>query len=106
MQRRVVIVVFPGFQPLDLAGPADVFGTAATGVEIVAVRAGGVPAGNGVTVTAGALGEVAGPIDTLLDDRRGPRAGARTAETLCRVFRRHWRISPGDHRRRFQSKEK
>ncbi|TMR96888.1 GlxA family transcriptional regulator [Nonomuraea basaltis] len=72
MQRRILIVVFPGFQLLDLAGPADVFATAgllAPGgyrVEVVAVRAGAVPAGNGVEVTAGALGEVTGPIDTLM----------------------------------------
>ncbi|MEO3790171.1 helix-turn-helix domain-containing protein [Nonomuraea sp. B10E15] len=32
-------------------------------------------------------------------------SGLGTPETLYRVFRRHWRISPGDHRRRFQSKE-
>ena len=28
MHRRVVIVVFDGFQLFDLAGPADVFATA------------------------------------------------------------------------------
>ncbi|MGN9839281.1 GlxA family transcriptional regulator [Nonomuraea sp. H19] len=71
MPRRVLIVVFPGFQLLDMAGPADVFGTAdllggGYRVEVVAVGAGAVPAGNGVVVTAGALGEVAGPVDTLL----------------------------------------
>ncbi|SDL14507.1 Transcriptional regulator GlxA family, contains an amidase domain and an AraC-type DNA-binding HTH domain [Nonomuraea maritima] len=71
--RRVLIVIFPGFQLLDLAGPADVFGTVAVlspedcyQVEVVAVRAGEVTASNGVTVTASALGEVAGPIDTVL----------------------------------------
>lgn len=73
MHRRVVIVVFPGFQLLDLAGPADVFSTAdllvpggAYRVEVVAARAGSVRSQSGVMVTAGALGEVAGPIDTLL----------------------------------------
>ncbi|MEV0228702.1 GlxA family transcriptional regulator [Nonomuraea sp. NPDC050786] len=73
MQRRVLIVVFPGFQLLDMAGPADVFATAdllvsAGGyrVEVAAVGGGPVPAGNGVTVTASALADVAGPIDTLL----------------------------------------
>ncbi|MGW0802761.1 GlxA family transcriptional regulator [Nonomuraea sp. NPDC002799] len=72
MQRRVLIVVFPGFQLLDMAGPADVFATAdliAPGsyrVEVAAVRAGAVRAGNGVEVTASALGEVDGPVDTLL----------------------------------------
>ncbi|GAA3206978.1 GlxA family transcriptional regulator [Nonomuraea helvata] len=73
MQRRVLIVVFPGFQLLDMAGPADVFATAdllVSGggyrVEVAAVGGGAVPAGNGVTVTASALADVAGPIDTLL----------------------------------------
>ncbi|MFG6197950.1 GlxA family transcriptional regulator [Nonomuraea sp. JJY05] len=73
MQRRVLIVVFPGFQLLDLAGPADVFATAALLapedgylVEVAAVRAGPVPSGNGIAVTAGALGEVTGPVDTLM----------------------------------------
>ncbi|MEQ4716059.1 GlxA family transcriptional regulator [Nonomuraea sp. B19D2] len=73
MQRRVLIVVFPGFQLLDMAGPADVFATAdllvpggGYQVEVAAVGGGAVPAGNRVTVTAAALGEVAGPIDTLL----------------------------------------
>ncbi|MEV4179450.1 GlxA family transcriptional regulator [Nonomuraea sp. NPDC049709] len=73
VQRRVLIVVFPGFQLLDMAGPADVFATAALfrprdgyRVELAAVRAGAVPAGNGVTVMAAALSEVTGPIDTLL----------------------------------------
>jgi transcriptional regulator GlxA family with amidase domain len=73
MQRRVLIVVFPGFQLLDMAGPADVFGLVALlspgdcyRVEVVAVRAGEVSAGNGVTVTASAISEVTGPIDTLM----------------------------------------
>ncbi|SEG82642.1 Transcriptional regulator GlxA family, contains an amidase domain and an AraC-type DNA-binding HTH domain [Nonomuraea solani] len=73
MQRRVLIVVFPGFQLLDMAGPADVFGTAALiapgggyRVEVAAPRAGAVAAHNGVAVTATALTEVEGPIDTLL----------------------------------------
>ncbi|MFC7587312.1 hypothetical protein ACFQYP_29045 [Nonomuraea antimicrobica] len=47
MQRRVLIVVFPGFQLLDMAGPADVFATAGLlapehpyAVEVVAPGAG------------------------------------------------------------------
>ncbi|WP_043639039.1 GlxA family transcriptional regulator [Nonomuraea candida] len=74
MQRRILIVVFPGFQLLDMAGPADVFGTASLllgeagyRVELVAPGEGGaVTAANGVTVTAAPLGEVTGAIDTLL----------------------------------------
>ncbi|MEV1172530.1 AraC family transcriptional regulator [Nonomuraea sp. NPDC049784] len=107
MQRRVLIVVFPGFQLLDMAGPADVFATAdllvpegGYRVEVAAVGGGAVPAGNGVTVTASALGEVAGPIDTLLvagglsvperlADRQlvghiaGLAAGARRVASVC-----------------------
>jgi transcriptional regulator GlxA family with amidase domain len=41
------------------------------------------------------------PLDTVARE-----SGLGTPETLYRVFRRHWRISPGDHRRRFQAKEK
>ncbi|MEO3803909.1 GlxA family transcriptional regulator [Nonomuraea sp. B1E8] len=72
MQRRILVVVFPGFQLLDMAGPADVFATAALiargcyRVEVAAVGGGSVPAGNGVTVMAAPLGEVEGPVDTLL----------------------------------------
>ena len=75
MHRRVVIVIFDGFQLFDLAGPADVFATASLlapaedgyRLEVTAVHAGAVPAGNGLTTVAPtALDEVAGPIDTLL----------------------------------------
>nr|WP_066940545.1 DJ-1/PfpI family protein [Microtetraspora fusca] len=38
-------------------------------------------------------------------DRVARECGLGTPETLYRVFRRHWRISPGDHRRRFHLKE-
>ncbi|MGP3955214.1 GlxA family transcriptional regulator [Nonomuraea sp. 3N208] len=73
MHRRVLIVVFPGFQLLDMAGPADVFATAnllvsedGYRVEVAAPRGGAIRAGNGIEVTAAALGEVEGPVDTLL----------------------------------------
>ncbi|MDA0567714.1 GlxA family transcriptional regulator [Streptomonospora sp. S1-112] len=72
--RRVVVVVFERFQLLDLAGPADVFASAGLfagdggyRIEPAAPRAGAVTAHNGLAVHAqAALGEVAGPIDTLL----------------------------------------
>ncbi|MGH3387873.1 MAG: AraC family transcriptional regulator, partial [Actinomadura sp.] len=76
MGRRVVIVIFEGFQMFDLAGPADVFATAglltrgdapAYRLEVTAVRAGAVPAQNGITTVAPTpLSAVTGPIDTLL----------------------------------------
>ncbi|WP_141703469.1 GlxA family transcriptional regulator [Planobispora rosea] len=36
-------------------------------------------------------------------DRVARESGLGTPETLYRVFRRHWRIAPGDYRRRFQA---
>ncbi|MEU9834675.1 GlxA family transcriptional regulator [Streptosporangium sp. NPDC048047] len=112
VNQRVVTVVFDGFQLLDLAGPADVFATAnllvpAGGyrLEVAAVHAGPVTAGNGMTVTAGtALGEITGPVDTLLvvgglsaaghtDDRelvgeisRVARSARRTASVCTGAF--------------------
>lgn len=67
---RTVILVFHGFQLLDLSGPASVFGAAAegrkSGDEIVTVSAGGGPVVSscGVAVASAAL--VSGAIDTLL----------------------------------------
>jgi transcriptional regulator GlxA family with amidase domain len=69
--RRIVAVVYDGFQLLDLAGPADVFATAALiarggyRLDVAAAEAGPVRAHNGVTTTAVAFAEL-GPIDTLL----------------------------------------
>ena len=36
-------------------------------------------------------------------DRVARESGLGAAETLYRVFRRHWRVAPGDYRRRFRS---
>jgi transcriptional regulator GlxA family with amidase domain len=74
MSRRVVLVVFDGFQLMDLAGPADVFTAAAAlgtdpayRVEIAAAQAGRVRSSCGVEVTAPhALGALPGAVDTLL----------------------------------------
>ncbi|MEU4830676.1 DJ-1/PfpI family protein [Streptosporangium sp. NPDC023615] len=74
MPHRVVVVLFDGFQLLDLAGPADVFSAAglldpasAYRVETTAVRAGAVRSLSGVVVSADtALPDVKGPIGTLL----------------------------------------
>lgn len=73
MKRRIVFVVYEGFQLLDLAGPADVFAAAdlVTGggyqVEVSAVRAGGVSAQHGVEITVRVpLRALDGPIDTLV----------------------------------------
>ena len=75
MQRRVVAVVFDGFQLLDLAGPADVFSAVnlfaphdgGYGLEVVSLRGGAVPAHGGIVVnTQKSLRDIEGPIDTLL----------------------------------------
>ncbi|WP_327140623.1 GlxA family transcriptional regulator [Nocardia sp. NBC_01327] len=72
--RVVLMVVYDGFQLLDLAGPADVFSAAAAlgatpgyRVEVAAMRAGPVRTSSGVVVTAEhALGDWHDPVDTLL----------------------------------------
>jgi transcriptional regulator GlxA family with amidase domain len=69
--RTIVAVVYDGFQLLDLAGPADVFATAALiarggyRLTVAAAEAGPVRAHNGVTTTAVAFAELT-EIDTLL----------------------------------------
>ena len=73
--RRVVLVCYPGFELLDLTGPASVFGAATAlgrrgqgyALELVAPSAGPVPSASGLSMIAtGALGRVRGRIDTLL----------------------------------------
>lgn len=77
--RRVVVLVFPGFQILDAVGPIEVFHAAtrlaAAGrgrrpgyrIEVVAPKAGPVASSNGLAVVAEhGIGEVRGDIDTLV----------------------------------------
>jgi transcriptional regulator GlxA family with amidase domain len=77
--RRVVVLVFPGFQILDAVGPVEVFNAAtrlaAAGrarrpgyrIEVVAPKAGAVASSNGLAVVAEhGIGEVRGDIDTLV----------------------------------------
>ncbi|GAA3154654.1 GlxA family transcriptional regulator [Planomonospora alba] len=74
MPRDIVLVIFDGFQLFDLAGPADVFATAnlctrsdGYRLRVAAVRAGAVPAHNGIAATAQVpLGGITGPVDTLM----------------------------------------
>jgi transcriptional regulator GlxA family with amidase domain len=71
--RRVVFVIFTGFQSLDLAGPYEIF-QSASGLaggyrcEIVAPLAGAVTSGSGLPVCAGAGVATADPagVDTLV----------------------------------------
>jgi transcriptional regulator GlxA family with amidase domain len=71
--RRIVFVIFDGFQSLDLVGPYEVFqnASALTGgyrCEIVAPAAGVVTSGSGLLLHAGASVAIADPaeVDTLL----------------------------------------
>jgi transcriptional regulator GlxA family with amidase domain len=74
MSRRVVIVVYEGFQLLDMAGPADVFALASLlagehgyQIETSALRPGSVAAGHGVEILVRTpLSEIDGPLDTLI----------------------------------------
>ena len=70
MSRRIAVVIFPGFQLLDAAGPIAAFeiaGRFAEGVyaiEVLAAEAGPVASSSGVRMAAEALGE--GPYDTIV----------------------------------------
>jgi transcriptional regulator GlxA family with amidase domain len=83
--RRIVFVIFEGFESLDLAGPYEVFQNASglTGAyrcEIVAPAAGLVTSGSGLPVQAGLGVAAAGPagIDTLVV------AGGGGVDAACR----------------------
>lgn len=70
MTRRVAVVVFPGFQLLDAAGPISAFEIAgryrpgAYEVSVVAPEAGPVASSSGVKLSAEAFDD--GPLDTLM----------------------------------------
>lgn len=86
-ERRVVIVVFPGFQPLDAVGPFEVFVGAnraaralgrAGGYQVALASIDGQPvrSESGVGLCTDPLTEVSGRIDTLILSGGG---GTRTA---------------------------
>src|SRR5438105_4032643 len=66
--RRVVAVVYPGIQSLDVAGPVEVFAAAgAYSIELAGPTAGPVVANSGLVLHADtAIADVRGRIDTLL----------------------------------------
>jgi transcriptional regulator GlxA family with amidase domain len=71
--RRVAIVAFPDVALLDVAGPADVFSLAthltgiAYDVEIVAATKAPLRSASGIEITPRrALGDLTGPLDTLM----------------------------------------
>ncbi|AVT29323.1 AraC family transcriptional regulator [Plantactinospora sp. BC1] len=80
--RRIVFVIFPRFQVLDLTGPHEVFAQAerlAPGyrLETVAPLPGPVTASGGLTVTPDlGIDECVGPIDTLVVVGGAGRVGA------------------------------
>jgi transcriptional regulator GlxA family with amidase domain len=70
MTRRIGVVIFPGFQLLDAAGPiaaleiAGRFADGVYGIEVLAAEAGTVASSSGVRMAAAALGEDA--YDTIV----------------------------------------
>ena len=70
--RRVVIVVFPGVQPIDAIGPAEVFRTAARldppgyTVELVAANPGRCAPRRSASRSTARIAGCRGPIDTLI----------------------------------------
>jgi transcriptional regulator GlxA family with amidase domain len=84
-QRRVVFVIFSGFQPLDLVGPHDVFQCAdglsgSYSCQVVAPRPGPVQSSSGLMMYAehGVAGLDPGGIDTLIV------AGGTGVDQACR----------------------
>jgi transcriptional regulator GlxA family with amidase domain len=73
-ERRIVLVVFPGMQGLDLVGPLEVFdkandyaGRDAYRLTVTAMRPGAQATSSGLAIVADtALADVTGPIDTLM----------------------------------------
>jgi transcriptional regulator GlxA family with amidase domain len=85
--RTVVIVAYPGVQSLDVAGPFEVFAGAGRAAahhdvcasyDIIVVSDGGGPvvAESGLTLVAGDLSTVRGPVDTLVIPGGGGVNGA------------------------------
>jgi len=83
--RRIVIVAFPDVQALDVAGPAEVF-TQAGGytVQVAAPAGGPLATGSGYAIVPElTLGDVRGPIDTLVvAGGEGTRAAIRDDDVI------------------------
>jgi transcriptional regulator GlxA family with amidase domain len=98
--RRIVIAAFPEVQSLDVVGPAEVFSTAgAYRVEVVAPDREPFFMSNGMQVVpAAAMGDLRGPIDTLII---AGGEGTRRVATDERVLR--WVRSAAKRSRRVAS---
>ena len=90
--RRVVIVAFPGIQPLDVIGPAEVFRSAAAlepgsySMEVVAAKRGPVPSTSVGLIADRAFRTCRGEIDTLIvPGGPGSRYAARDRPTVSWV---------------------
>lgn len=88
MSRRIAVLIFPGFQLLDAAGPITVFEAASRlsgapyEIRVIARDAGPVASSSGVQMIAEPLPE--GPLDTLLvAGGWGTREASACAETLA-----------------------
>lgn len=108
VQRRVVVLIYPGVQALDAVGPLEVFAGAnalerAHGrpapyrIELVAPHAGPQVSGSGYALVAQrAYRELRGPIDTLLvaggDGSRAARADPELRAWLRRAAKRARRV--------------
>jgi transcriptional regulator GlxA family with amidase domain len=90
-KRHVVIVVYPGIQPLDVTGPAEVFAAAAQlapdsyTVEVVAREPDAIPTSSGYSIVpAATTASHSGPIDTLIvAGGSGSRPAAEDGELLA-----------------------
>jgi transcriptional regulator GlxA family with amidase domain len=90
--RRIAILAFPGVQPLDLIGPAEVFTTAAAlvpgaySVEVAATESGPLATTSVALVADRALRNCRGPLDTLIvAGGPGSRDAARDDRTVSWV---------------------
>ena len=93
--RRIVIVAFPGVQPLDVTGPAQVFAAANEAgdsryrIEVVAQSSDPIETPAGYAIAAGArLSSVRGPIDTLVVPGGAGTRAALADEELVPFIRR------------------
>ncbi len=86
MTRTIAVVIFPGFQLLDAAGPIAAFEIAGRfaadtyAIEVLAPEAGEVESSSGVRMSAAALGP--GPYDTLMISGGD---GTRSLHDLARI---------------------
>jgi transcriptional regulator GlxA family with amidase domain len=94
--RRVIIVVFDGFQSLDAFGPMEVLRGGGYDVELAALTVGPVRASNGTAIVVDrALDDVRGTFDTLLvaggegtrDDGQLPALASAVADLAPRARR-------------------